>query len=386
MRLLGNIAQNGASARPGVSRVPDLFGARAGPFALLSAVLLLAVSLSAQQMKLTIRQLTQFLRSSVELRHDDKKVADYLKGVKLTQKLDDATIVSLQAAGVGPKTLQRLQELKAESRDLPSAAPEAAPAKPVTTIEPPRAEEQNKVLEAARDYAMNYVRRLPDFLCTQVTRRYEDPSGLEFWQQVDVITAKLTYFEQKENYQVVLVNNFPTEVGMERLGGFTSSGEFGSLMKELFDPATKAEFEWTRWATLRGRRVHVYSFRVPKATSKLTIGYHDTLRILTGYQGLVYIDRDTYAVARIRQVPEDIPASFPLQQVSRELDYDLVAIGESMHMLPLKFTTRMREGRSLSKNDVEFRMYRKFGADATIKFDTPDPLSEEQTKEQPPKE
>ena len=105
-----------------------------------------------------------------------------------------------------------------------------------------------------------------------------------------------------------------------------------------------------------------------------------------GYRGLVYVDRDTNAVARIRQEPEGIPASFPLQQVSRELDYDLVAIGESMHMLPLKFTTRMREGRRLSKNDVEFRMYRKFGADAVIKFDTPPPLSDEQTKEQPPKE
>jgi hypothetical protein len=35
------------------------------------------------------------------------------------------------------------------------------------------------------------------------------------------------------------------------------------------------------------------------------------------------------------------------------------------------------------KNDVEFRMYRKFGADTSIKFDTPDPLPEE--KEQPPR-
>jgi hypothetical protein len=30
-------------------------------------------------------------------------------------------------------------------------------------------------------------------------------------------------------------------------------------------------------------------------------------------------------------------------------------------------------------------MYRKFGAEATIKFDTPEPLPEEKINEQPPK-
>jgi len=32
---------------------------------------------------------------------------------------------------------------------------------------------------------------------------------------------------------------------------------------------------------------------------------------------------------------------------------------------------RMRSGKFLSKNEVEFRMYRKFGAEAIIKFETP---------------
>jgi hypothetical protein len=349
-----------------------------------SLVLLLALSLSAQHMKLTVRQLVQFMRSSIELRHDDKKVADYLKNVTLTQKLDEATLAELQTAGVGPRTLERLRQLQTESQALPS--PKAISPPPAASPEPPSSADQERVLAAAREYALTYIKHLPDFLCTQVTRRYEDPSGLEFWQMVDVITAKLTFFEQKENYQVVLVNNFPTDVSMARVGGMTSVGEFGSLMKELFDPATKATFEWARWATLRGKRMHVFRYRVPKETSKLTIGYNDSLHILTGYSGLVYVERDTNAVARIRQEPEGIPASFPLQQVSRELDYDLLAIGEAQYMLPLKFTTRMREARRLTKNEVEFRMYRKFGAEAVIKFDTPPPLPEDQTKEQPPKQ
>ncbi len=46
---------------------------------------------------------------------------------------------------------------------------------------------------------------------------------------------------------------------------------------------------------------------------------------------------------------------------------------------------QLREGRYLSKNEVEFRLYRKFGAEATITFDTPDALPDDKTKEQPAK-
>jgi hypothetical protein len=124
---------------------------------------------------------------------------------------------------------------------------------------------------------------------------------------------------------------------------------------------------------------------VTEPKSKLTIGFEQTHHVKVGYSGLVYIDRDTRTVVRITQEGEGIPASFPIQQVSRRLDYDMIQIGDAQFILPLMFTTRMRHAKLLIKNDVEFRMYRKFGAEALIKFDeTPEPLPEEKTKEQPP--
>jgi hypothetical protein len=54
-------------------------------------------------------------------------------------------------------------------------------------------------------------------------------------------------------------------------------------------------------------------------------------------------------------------------------------------LLPLKAVVRMRERKFLTKNEVEFRMYRKFTAEASITYETRAPLPEEKTKEQPPK-
>jgi len=350
----------------------------------LALVFLLGAMSATAQVKLSIDQLRSFLRSSVELRHDDKKVAEYLKRVTLTQQLDSGTRLEMLGLGLGPKTAEVLAVLEEKSKTLPP--PPAQPAKPAAVAgpPPPGQEVQTQLLLHVREYARNYTKRLPDFICTQVTRRYVDPTGLEFWQREDVVTTKLTYFEQKEDYKVVLVNSRPVDIPYDRLGGATSAGEFGSMLKEIFEDETQAQFAWSRWATLRGRRNHVIEYSVAQPRSKWRISYQRTLDITPAYHGLIYVDRDTGMVTRVTLEAVNIPPSFPIQEARTVLDYDFVKIGDAEFLLPMKSEMRMREGRLLVKNEVEFRMYRKFGAEAVITFDTPEPLPEERTKEQPP--
>ncbi len=343
-------------------------------------LLLLGATLCLAQLTMSVEQLIAFISSSVQLKHPDKQVAAYLHKVKLSDRLSDKVIEDLQAMGAGPKTIEALNELKEASASLAAPAPKPKPR--TVQIPPPPAEEQERIIREVREYAMNYSKRLPDFICTQVTRRYLDPTGLEFWQQQDTITAKLSYFEQREDYKVVMVNNHVTDAKFDDLGGATSSGEFGSLLKELFDPASRADFKWERWATLRGNRVHVFSFRVAQTRSKWRISYERRMEIIAGYSGLLYVDRDAPMVHRVTLKTEDIPATFPIQEASTILDYDIANISGSDYVLPLRAEVRMREGKLLVRNEVEFRMYRKFGAEATITF-TPDALPESQIKEEP---
>ena len=348
------------------------------------AVLWLAACLAAApQMKLTVDQLVSFITSSIELDHADGKVAKYLKNVTLTEKLDDRTIESLQGLGAGPKTVQALMRLRDASRKLGEAAP-PEPEKRRSPMPPPPPEEQQRIIEEVRDYALNYTKHLPDFICTQVTRRYGDPSGLEFWRKLDTVTAKLSYFEEKEDYQVILLNNRPVDLTYDDLGGSTSTGEFGTMLREIFEPDSETTFAWERWGKLRGKLVHVYSYRVRQDKSEWAISYERKMSVVPAYRGLIYVDRDTLMVLRITLQAQNIPPSFPIQEARTVLDYDYVDISGRDFMLPLKFEMRMRQGRLLVKNEVEFRLYRKFGAEAIITFDTPEPLPEEMTTEQPP--
>ncbi|HYO80570.1 MAG TPA: hypothetical protein VES20_04145 [Bryobacteraceae bacterium] len=340
-------------------------------------VLLLSIAASGQ-VRMSVDQLKTFLLSSKKLGHTDRQVADYLKNIKLTQRLDAGTIEDLTGV-IGPKTIEALRRLTDTAKDLPAAPPPPARA-PAVVIPPPSSMEQGRILDQVQEYGRAYSKSLPNFICTQVTRRYVDPSGLEFWQLQDVITSKLSYFEQKEDYKVIFVNNRAVTTSMERLGGVVSSGEFGSILRSLFDPKTRVQFEWQRWATLRGRRTHVFAFSVAQESASWRIASEDRA-VFPAVRGLLYVDRETNSVMRITQEPESLPPDFPIQQVVQTLDYDYQQIGGTDYLLPLKSTVRSRMGRAVTKNDVEFRNYNRFGAEATITF-TPEPLPEEETREQ----
>jgi hypothetical protein len=355
--------------------------------------LLVVLSIAAQaQSKLTVEQLVSFVKSSVQLRHDDRQIANFIKkNVKLSNRLDARQVEDLQGMGAGPQTVAALKGLITESASL-EPPPPPAPKLVVAGPPAPDSSEQKQILAEITEGARNYVKSLPNFICLQVTRRYGDASGLENFRLIDTIAERLSYFEQKEDYKVVSINGVPVtgNVKHEQKNGASSSGEFGTMLKEIFDPQTATEFNWERWATLRGKRMYVFNFHVRQLHSQYTI-YSEAVQrtVIAGYHGLIYADRDTKMVMRIKLEVENLPVDFPVQSVDLDMNYDFMKISGQPYLLPLKSEIRSREGKFLVKNEVEFRLYNRFGAETNIQFgDVPDALPEDTTKEQaaPPAE
>ncbi|MBI3668100.1 MAG: hypothetical protein HY236_18025 [Acidobacteria bacterium] len=339
----------------------------------LIGVFLLGALLALAQSTLSLEQLTELIRSSLKLKQSDKEVAAYLRKQKLSFALGDVAIEEFQGLGAGSRTIEALRELQKASRGLPPPPPPKAAPPPTQPAEPPPSpEEQKQIIQKARAEALDYSKRLPDFLCLQLTRRYVDPTGLELdWFKYDEIKARVTYFEQKEDYKVISVNEQLTNRSFEALGGASSTGEFGSMLAQLFAPETAAEFQWDRHSVLRGRKVYVFRFRVPQRRSQWHISYgqrHER-EIISGYKGQVYIDKESGMVLRISAVTDEIPSDFPINEARTALDYDFAKIADREYLLPLHATVRMREAKLLTRNEVEFRLYRKFTAEASIAFD-----------------
>ena len=340
---------------------------------------------ASAQMKMSVEQLVKFVTSSVQLKEDDRKVAEMVKKIQLSNQLDAKTIESLQELGAGRLTVAALKALRTDSASLPAApAPVAAPKLTAAPIPAPDSESQQKVLAAITQDAVSYSEGLPNFICMQVTRRYVAQNGSDNFRLTDTIAERLSYNEHHEDYKVISVNGTPVSNRKhEQLGGATSSGEFGSMLYEIFSPESHTEFQWERWGKLRDHVMHVFSFRVRLENSKYSITAEEVKRTVTvGYHGLIYADRDSNSVMRITMEADDIPEDFPIRSASETLDYDSISLSGVKFILPLKVDMRMRDGRNTMKNQAEFRLYNKFGADTSIIFDNaPEALPEEKGAE-----
>jgi len=242
------------------------------------AVALILWGLSAQaQQTLTVERLIEFVKSSVEQKNSDKDVAKFLESTKLSERLTPQVVEELQSDGAGPKTVAVLVQMVNQTESLKPAPSKIVMTAPTPTGPPePSDAEKKKALDEVTSFSRDYVKALPDFVCMEVTRRSVDPHYQPgtggSWSPYDRLLEKLTFFDHKENYELLQRNDTAT-VGKtwESVGGSISRGEWASVLAEIFDPATHTQFQWTRWGNIRGNLTHVYQYRVEQKYSHETI-------------------------------------------------------------------------------------------------------------------
>jgi hypothetical protein len=153
-------------------------------------------------------------------------------------------------------------------------------------------------------------------------------------------------------------------------------GDFGTVMGSVFDPDSHATFAWKTWDKLRGRRMLVFSYRVPREFSRYVLAFDgerksDAQRVTVGYRGWIFVDPELRRITRITKQPVNIPPSFPILQAEETLDYDATTVGDREFFLPLVASLKMHSrGGIWTKNVKEFRLYQKFSAAADIKFES----------------
>ncbi len=331
---------------------------------------------AAGQMSMTVDQLKQFIHSSFQRKYPDKQVARYIKLSKLTEQLSDRDLLALINEAAGQETADALKQLADQSKRLapPAEPPEEAKPAPRRAGPPaPALKDQERIVEEAREVALSYTKKLPDFICLQYTRRLYDRTGSGDFHQYSTIAERLSYFEQHEDYKFISVNGDSpvTPKSREMLGGAISSGEFGTMMREIFEPETATEFHFERWGKWNGHVSYVYGYHVDKENSRWTIDYeHGAQTYRPAYHGLIYIERDAPVVIRLTLEAEGIPATFPIHAAQTSLDYEYQDISGQKFLLPASSEMIMRDSRATSKNEVEFRGYSKYSAETLIKYDT----------------
>jgi hypothetical protein len=228
------------------------------------------------------------------------------------------------------------------------------------------------LIERSRQKALDYSHALPDFACSEVVRRYAAPAdGLKFgaWVHTDTLTIKLSYSQRTEGHKLELIDGKPTDRKFEELGGATSSGEFGGILRTIFDPASQAAFDWERWKTARKHRTAIYQYAVAAASSPYYLR-HANRRAIVGIHGAVDVDSETGEVLQLTYIAYEIPKQLDVQYSTTTVEYDFASVGGKNYLLPTRSETELHSSEMWARNRMEFREYRKFSADSIIDFGT----------------
>jgi hypothetical protein len=226
------------------------------------------------------------------------------------------------------------------------------------------------LIRKATESSMDFIESLPDYICQELMARYQSETSPANWQPIDVVTTNLVYVRGKEDYKDVAINGKPTKKKLEEIGGAWSTGEFGTILVDLFSPATAADFTYRHISRIAGVDAKEYDFTVKRENSHWTI-HEGGQTYQPAYTGTVWIDPSTGRVLRIEMQAHGFPDEFPTDHVESAVDYEYVRLGDlNQYLLPVHAATlACQRGTVLcSRNTIDFRNYRKYTGESTIQY------------------
>ena len=285
--------------------------------------------------------------------------------------------------GGGPPKLRRGPPPKrAPSSRAPSSDDTSEPSAPVAVSRFPAGDDSSRArhesgetvnvstnasgerpfIDKARETAYTFVETLPNYTVKQVTTRYQNDRAM------DNLTCDLIVEAGKERYTNLQRNGKAMKEKAEESGSW-SSGEFASTMQDIFSSASQAKFSPRGSTSLFQRQALLYDFTVEQKNSHWQIRTQQE-QYFPAYQGTMWIDKETTRILRIEMQARNIPVAFPLDKVESAVDYNFVKIGLSSFLLPVHADVLSceRGSRQCSRNAIDFRNYKKFGADSNVTF------------------
>jgi hypothetical protein len=244
---------------------------------------------------------------------------------------------------------------------------------------PPSADMQKSVLRAVTEFAHDYQEHIPNFTCVRTTEHMFASPATNQWRREAKITNELSFYEHEEHYRLLAVDDVPAKKIPNRSkaeGWVEMNGNFGWILKQLFDPKVHPNFQWRGWESLQGRRAMVFSYRVVLAESQAIsttcsswIVFDRCREKNYAFHGLLFVDAESHDILRIADVPDGLPVSYI--QGNTSVDFGRVTVAGGEYLLPIADRIETNSGKVLFRNDSTYTDYRKFVAESTLKTEEP---------------
>lgn len=213
--------------------------------------------------------------------------------------------------------------------------------------------------------AMRYQGQLPDFTCTEVTVRKEDSSGNGAnWRTLDTL-EELVSFASSGRVSKMLVKKNGRPTTTKKPGGLIENAVLSGAIvpRGIFGAKAQPKFDWDHWETRSEHRIAVIAYQA------VGENYPDgKTRYELKVTGEISFDETAGNLVRTESSSVG-PPGYPFGEVRVEMYYAPVTISDRELILPTKAVTTTARGKRRYQSEIQFTGYRKYQADATVRFD-----------------
>ena len=143
-------------------------------------------------------------------------------------------------------------------------------------------------------------------------------------------------------------------------------------------PQTQAVFRKEGEEYIRGMKTVVIRFSVSQENSSWSLAFENSHSLKVPYRGTVWVDVRNREVLKVSLNTLQLPSNFPISYAETTTEYgygSIAGIQGKQFLLPLGAELIMRETRqrTSSRNEIEFRNFRKFTSDVKLVSDEESP-------------
>ena len=319
--------------------------------------------------RVTVLQLREKLTAGNAANRSDVDMARQIGDLELTERLTQETLDHFAAMHrVGPKTALALQLLSDLSAFL------EPPRGELPATEPPDAASQQRMVQAARAYAVQTWSRMPNFFVTRVTNRFDDAPhvlakgdwpmylGLQPTGRTRRQVAFRDGKEVQDTGTAAGAQNAQQEVGLR------SWGEFGPALTVVLGDTARSTLTFSHWEKTPSGLAAVFTYSVPREASHYQVSFGTHSQTVIGrtqfgysgrertvqqaasipretdyqthienpaYHGTIAVDPSTGAVMRLT-IQAELHSSESMSLAETMVQYGPVTIGERPFICPVR--------------------------------------------------
>jgi hypothetical protein len=248
-----------------------------------------------------------------------------------------------------------------------AASSQHTPARPIGVAPKPLTDVQ--ILELARSVNQNTPALLKSFVCEEQISRFfgqlHGPQALS----LDKVTAKISYERGIEDYSDIYQNG-ERRPSLSSLSGAWSQGEFGTLLLQTQKLLTTEHVHFEDFAQVEGQEAALFRFDVASEDSPwdfVVAGKHYSLAFRT----YLWVDVKTGEILKIERKSFNMAPETKINEIQWNIELKHMDLTGQVWLLPSNgvYSVSYAESQHREWNQFSFTGYRKYGAEAAIRFE-----------------